>query len=115
MRNRHLIRCAVVVLALAACICGCDIGDASYHALTQSQWDSVQKLGTGQYTLISNQELATLKQEADLGKSIGRYRTEREGFRVWRLDTATGNMCLLLAPDSDWKTPATSAQACGDQ
>jgi hypothetical protein len=44
--------------------------------------------------------------------TIGRFQRFDEGLRTWRLDTATGALCLLLAPDADWATPGTRAQAC---
>jgi hypothetical protein len=72
----------------------------------------VIKLRSEQYTLISNQELATLRQDAEKGKSIGRYQIHREFYRTWRLDTATGKVCLLLTSEADWKKIDTAAQSC---
>jgi hypothetical protein len=42
-------------------------------------------------------------------KTVGRYQQYANGGRTWRLDTATGQTCLLLAPDADWKKPEVSA------
>ncbi len=61
---------------------------------------------------MGNQDLTTLKHEAELGKSIGRYQVHVEGFRTWRLDTATGTICLLLSLEGDWKKPEIEAQSC---
>jgi hypothetical protein len=74
--------------------------------------DAVKKIRSGEYELIAKTELAQLKKDADLGRSTGRYQIHREGFRTWRLDTATGSICLLLTSDDDWKKPETSAQGC---
>jgi len=96
-------------LALLTGIVGCD---SSPEFLTNSELDSLNKLRSGQYALVSNQELSTLKHDAELGKSMGRYQVDREGFRTWRLDTATGKICLLLTSNDDWKKPDTELQSC---
>lgn len=88
-------------------------GELALNNVSDSEYESVQKLRGGQYTLVANQELAELKKEAELGKSVGRYQINKEGFRTWRLDTATGQICLLLTSDDDWKKPGIAAQACG--
>jgi hypothetical protein len=65
--------------------------------------------------VISKAEYEQLKASAALAKQVGRYQVHREGFRTWRLDTATGRSCLLLASDADWKDPNTSSQSCADE
>ena len=73
---------------------------------------SFKKIKSQQYTLIKNDELASLKSQAELGKGVGRYQIVREDFRTWRLDTSTGQVCLLLASDVDWKKPNVASQGC---
>lgn len=90
-------------------------GDSSFHVLTDSEWQSVSKLRSADYTLVGNQELATLRHDAEIGKSVGRYQIHNAGYRTWRLDTATGQTCLLLTSKEDWKRPETSEQACGSE
>lgn len=99
----------IFVLGLAGCAPN---GDLALNTVSDPEYESVKKLRSGQYTLIGNQELADLRHEADLGKSVGRYQMHREGLRTWRLDTATGEICLLLAPEQDWKKAETAAQGC---
>ena len=91
---------------------GCD---SSPDLLTNSEQDSVAKLRTGKYTLIANDELSALKHDAEVGKSVGRYQVHREGLRTWRLDSATGQTCLLLTSEEDWKTPGVKDEGCGSQ
>lgn len=100
----------LLLFTAAIVISGCD---SSPQFLTNAEQDSLNKLKSGQYTLINNQDLTALKHDADIGKSLGRYQVDREGFRTWRLDTATGQICLLLAPEEDWKKPETELQSCG--
>jgi hypothetical protein len=99
----------VLLLVLVSFTAGCE---SSPEILTNSELDSLNKLRSGQYALVSNQELATLRQEAEVGKSVGRYQIHREGFRTWRLDTTDGQVCLLLTSQEDWKKPDTEAQSC---
>jgi hypothetical protein len=98
---------AVVIILVAQ---GCD---SSPELLTNSEQDSLNKLRGGKFTLISNDDLSTLKRDAETGKSVGRYQIHREAFRTWRLDTSNGQVCLLLTSTEDWKKPDTQAQSCG--
>jgi hypothetical protein len=74
--------------------------------------EALRKLRTGQYGLIKSDELAQLRRDAEIGRSVGRFQIHRVGFRTWRLDTATGFSCLLPTTDADWKNPDTAAQGC---
>ena len=103
----------VMLIALALSAQGCTSnGELALNTVTDSEYASVKRLRTGEYSLISNQDLAELKREADIGKGVGRYQIHVQAFRTWRLDTATGQVCLLLAPEKDWKKPDIAAQAC---
>jgi hypothetical protein len=73
---------------------------------------AVDRFRSGEYELIKIDILAKLKEEAALGRSVGRYQQYSRGPRTWRLDSATGATCLLLTTDLDWKNPSTMAAAC---
>jgi septal ring factor EnvC (AmiA/AmiB activator) len=62
----------------------------------------------------SEKSLRAAKEEAEQAKTATprRYEVVKEGARTWRLDTATGKTCLLLASDSDWNKFGMSAQSC---
>ena len=100
---------AILGSALLFTALGCD---SPPEFLTKSDQESLAKLRSGQYTLISNQELTTLKHEADTGQNTGRYHIFRSGVRTWRLDTDTGRVCVLLASAADWNKPEIKAQSC---
>jgi len=72
-------------------------------------------LKTCKCEIISKDELKTLRDQAELGKHINRYQMRNEGYRTWRFDTATGKVCLLLAPHWDWKKPGIDAQNCTNE
>lgn len=55
---------------------------------------------------ISNREYDNLKAEAALAKQVGRYQIAQKGATTWRLDTATGDWCLLLATHEYWQKDA---------
>lgn len=43
----------------------------------------------------------------------GRYQLYRQGNITWRLDTATGKTCVVLATDEEWKKPKVYRNGCG--
>lgn len=67
------------------------------------------------------QENADLKkqlaQKEEELKNIPRhhYSLHNEGFRTFRFDADTGETCILLAPQSDWKKPEVQLQNCASQ
>jgi len=65
--------------------------------------------------VISKEEYEQLKASAALAKQVGRYQVHREGFRTWRLDTATGRSCLLLTTEADWKSAGSTASSCASE
>lgn len=64
--------------------------------------------------VISKSEYEQLKAAvaASQAKQVGRYQLHREGFRTWRLDTATGSSCLLLTTEADWKGKGSEQSSC---
>jgi len=64
------------------------------------------------YEAIRSDDLTQLKRQAEPGGNVGRYQLHQRGTRTWRFDTATGQICLLLAADSEWKDEKTKASAC---
>jgi len=40
------------------------------------------------------------------------YELRNEGFRTFRFDPATGDTCIQLTSDADWKRKETKAQSC---
>lgn len=102
----------ILVFILAAFQLGCA---GLEIATSQAEVDAVQKIRIGQYELIKYDELAQLRKDAEIGKSVGRYQMHQIGFRTWRLDTATGTSCLLLTSEADWKKPETAIEGCFSQ
>ena len=113
MRRQFSIRMALAAIAMLGTQGCTSNGELATNIVSDSEYANVKKLESGQYTLIANQELTELKHEAELGKSVGRYQIHAEGFRTWRLDTSTGQICLLLTSEEDWKAPKIAAQGCG--
>ena len=100
---------AILASVLFFTVLGCD---SPPQFLTKSDQESLAKLHSGQYTLVSSQELSAMKQQADSGQNTGRYHIFRGGAHTWRLDTDTGRICLLMASADDWKQPELKAQGC---
>jgi hypothetical protein len=43
----------------------------------------------------------------------GRYQLYRQGDITWRLDTNTGQSCVIFATDEQWKKPRVFRAGCG--
>ena len=102
-------RAMIMVSIFAAFQVGCS---GLEIATSQVEVDAIQKIRSGQYELVKTDELTQLRKDAEIGKNVGRFQVHREGYRTWRLDTATGTSCLLLTTAADWEKPASAISAC---
>lgn len=89
---------ATLVLCLLALV-GCD-SDKQNQRITSLE-SNVKQLQT---------EVAELKQKK--AEPEHHYELRSEGFRTFRFDPATGNTCVKLTTDDDWKRRATKSQSC---
>ena len=87
----------VLCIAISTTLCGC--GD---YALSDKSKEVV----------LSRAEYEQLKALAREPNQVGRYQIHREGSRTWRLDTATGRLCLTLTSDADWKGAGSEQLNC---
>jgi hypothetical protein len=79
----------------------CFSGCGNYEIVDKSKYEVVEK-----------KELEQLKKQTEVSKGIGRYQLHVEGIRMWRLDTATGKLCIWLSSEYDWKDPRTRSSSC---
>jgi hypothetical protein len=47
--------------------------------------------------------------------SPGRFQVYRQGHLTWRIDTATGDTCVLLATHAEWRKPQVYQNGCNSQ
>jgi hypothetical protein len=45
----------------------------------------------------------------------GRYQLYRQGNLTWRLNTETGQSCIIFATDDEWKKPKVYRAGCGNR
>ena len=45
----------------------------------------------------------------------GKYQLYRQGNLTWRLNTDTGQSCILFATDAEWKKPKVYRAGCGNR
>jgi hypothetical protein len=83
-----------------------------FSVLTVSGCDDYQLAEKAKEVVISKEEYEQLKASGALTRQVGRYQLHKEGFRTWRLDTATGRSCLMLTTDADWKSEGNAASSC---
>ena len=43
----------------------------------------------------------------------GKFQLYRQGDITWRVDTQTGDACILFATDAQWSRPVVYAHGCG--
>jgi len=93
------IRPVTLFLGITICftLCGCG-------SLTLADKSKEVVLTRAEY-----EQLKTLAREPN---QVGRYQLHRDGSRAWRLDTATGRLCLMLTSDADWKKDASQRLSC---
>jgi hypothetical protein len=87
-----------VALLIGSCA-GCGFG------LNPADNDALAKLRAGTHELVAKEDLSKLR-------NVGRYQILPLGARAWRLDTATGDTCLMFASDQDWKDQKFQGQSC---
>jgi hypothetical protein len=99
----------VAGICLLSLLVACD----DYELVDKKDADiKLVNLKTCNCEVVAKDELKTLREQAEIGKHVNRYQMRNEGYRTWRFDTSTGKVCLLLAPDWDWKKPEVDAQNC---
>lgn len=104
-------RITLCLLTLSTTLMGTGCG--GFEVVNAEEKAALDLIRTGTYQLIPTEEISRLRADAALGKSSGRYQQFSRGFRTFRLDTATGESCILLTSENDWKKPETIAQSCG--
>jgi hypothetical protein len=74
--------------------------------------DDYQVAEKSKEVVIPKAEYEQLQATLAENKQVGRYQLHKDGPRTWRLDTATGRSCLLLASEADWKAEGGQQVSC---
>ena len=90
------------------------------HALIEA---SVRGLQAGDYTQAQIDGALAAPPSADsnprnppngmIFAGRGKYQLYRQGDITWRLNTDTGQACILFATDAEWGQPRVFQQGCG--
>ena len=97
--NRALFVC---LLAVGATGCG------PIDLVNPYEAEVLAKVRAGSHELVPTAEIAELRARG----AVGKYEIFTRGARTYRFDTTNGGVCLLLAPDSDWKDSAAQQISC---
>jgi hypothetical protein len=76
---------------------------------TQKQDEKIRSLESDVKQLKT--EVAELKQKPKAAPEH-HYELRKDGFRTFRFDPSTGDLCILLTTDADWKRKETKVQSC---
>ena len=63
--------------------------------------------GSGQYRISANPPNGTVF------AGRGKYQLYRQGDLTWRLNTETGQTCIIFATDDEWRKPRVYRAGCG--
>jgi hypothetical protein len=94
------VSCFLLSLSILLLSSGCDL---------QKQDERVRSLEADVKQLKT--EVAELKQKPKAAPEH-HYELRNEGLRTFRFDSATGDTCVQLTTDADWKNKKTKAQSC---
>ena len=102
MHHRELLVAPAVFFWLLSSGC---VEKTEYDGLQEKLDDAKKQLAETKDPLKKSQDQLT-----DL--QAHRYQTFASGGRTWRLDSAKGSTCVLLASDQDWKSVKTKEESC---
>jgi hypothetical protein len=68
---------------------------------------------SGVYTLPATETLSRNPPDRTILAGTGRFELYRQGDITWRMDTATGKACVLLATEAMWRKPLVYDHGCG--
>jgi hypothetical protein len=92
-------------------LCSCSSETLGY--VDKAKFDDSQKeIADMKKQLADTQEKLAASQKSVADYQAHKYQMFQSGFRTWRLDTATGDSCIALTTDSDWKSKKTKGQSC---
>jgi hypothetical protein len=77
--------------------------------ISQEMIDAASKPATSVlHQALKDSPLAPVLSES----SPGRFQVYRQGDLTWRLDTQTGETCVLLATNAEWRKPQIYKNGC---
>lgn len=86
-------------------------GCGSY--VEKSQYDESQRqLQEAQTQLAEAKRQLQQAREQVKEASNPKFSTYKSSFRTWRFNAVTGETCILLTTDDDWKRKKTKAASC---
>jgi hypothetical protein len=91
------------------CLCAGLVSLGCDEYVERSKYDDAAKEAS-QAKLELEQTKAAL--EACKKKPEHHYELRNEGFRTFRFDSSTGDTCIKLTSDADWKRPETIREGC---
>ena len=85
---------------------GADASGSQNSAQPQGAQSSV-------YTLPASDTISRNPPDRTILAGAGRYELYRQGDITWRMDTATGQACVLFATEAMWRRSLVYAHGCG--
>ena len=100
-----------LVLVTMLTVSGCSSETLGY--VDKSKFDNSQKeIADLKKQVTDVQDKLSASQKSAAECQSHKYQMFQSGNRTWRLDTSTGDACVALTTDADWKSNKTKGQSC---
>jgi hypothetical protein len=110
-RKRKTLLKAMPISILSLALCACSSETIGY--VDKAKFDNSQKeIADLKKQLAEMQDKLAASQKSVADYQAHKYQMFQSGFRTWRLDTATGDSCIALTTEGDWKLKKTKEQSC---
>lgn len=110
-RKRKTLCKVAPISILSLAICACSSETLGY--VDKGKFDNSQKeIADLKKELAETQDKLAASQKSVADYQAHKYQMFQSGSRTWRLDTATGDSCIALTTEADWRLKKTKEQSC---
>lgn len=106
---------SILVVILGAALTGCDTPEEIDQMKDRYAHEIQENAGLKEKVAELSKEINDLNwklSECERKPQVHKYQTIKHGSQVWRFDPASGETCLLLAPEKMWDDKDLHDQSC---
>jgi hypothetical protein len=85
---------------------------ATEQAARSSDTSSTASPGSSGATMPATDSISPNPPNGEVFAGTGKYQLYRQGNLTWRLNTDTGQTCIIFATDEEWKKPKVKQAGC---
>jgi cytoskeletal protein RodZ len=88
-------------------------GEVHVHAVSGDQSSNNQSASSDALAVPAADSITRNPPNGMIFAGTGKYQLYRQGDITWRLDTDSGEACILFATDSEWSKQKVYSHGCG--